>query len=322
MTSTEEILKSLRKKYPENLVYTLTDFVAEPVESIPSGSISFDIESGIGGIPRGRAIEIFGAESSGKSTLCQHMVANAQEKGILCAYIDTEQSLDLGYAQKCGVDINNLVISQPDTFEMALNLTEDLIVQPEIGLIIFDSVVGISPEKEKEDNLEDRNVSLIASLLTKFFRRNVYQLRDTKTSLVMTNQVRDSIGTYIKHFDTTGGHALKHFAAMRIQTSKVGEVKDGSDIIAAEIKAVFRKNKLGPPYRTANFEIYFDKGIWKPADILKNSIDRGIIKTRGSYFVYEGETIAQGKVNTLNKFSESPELLSTIESELLKHIGE
>jgi recombination protein RecA len=323
MPVSSDLLKSLAKEYNEKIVFMLSDTESLPIEAISTGALSVDYNSGIGGIPRGRITELFGPESSGKSTLCQNVVAHAQLDKLNVAYIDTEQSFDREYAAICGVNItdDSLVFSQPDSLETALELAEKFIASKEFGLIVVDSVVGISPLKESEDDLQDANVSLISRLLTKFCRRNIYAIRDSNVALLVTNQVRDKIGAYVPTLETTGGHALKHFAGMRIQTSRTADIKEGADnIIGVQYKAVFKKNKVAAPYRTGKYSIYFGKGIWRAEDVLTNAIEFGIMSMRGSYIVYNGDVIAQGKVNAVRVLEETPEIMEQITKDLLDQI--
>lgn len=320
MSDLDTLIESLRKKHSEDMVFMTDNLPDLAVEAIPSGSMSFDIASGIGGVPRSRITELFGVESSGKTTLCQHILANAQKAGLNCAYIDTEHAIDFDYMQVCGVDVSKVLFSQPDTFEGALDLVEDLINSGEIQLILFDSLVGIAPEKEIEDELKAANVALISKLLTKFFRRNIHNIKKNNVALVVTNQARDIIGAYVPMVGTAGGHAIKHYASLRVQTYKGKDIKTATEIVGSEFRAVFRKNKVGRPSQTAYYSIYYGYGIDRVFDILNVALEYGILKKRGSYIVYEGETLAQGKVKTLDFLKHSPEVLKQIEKELRETI--
>jgi recombination protein RecA len=322
MPVSADLLKSLNKKYGDTILRTFSDRSHLPVEVIPTGALSVDYSSGVGGIPRGRITEFFGPESTGKSTLCQYLITHAQEQDLNVAYVDTEQSFDPIYAQLCGVNLDTLVFCQPDSLDAALLFTEELISSGEFGLVVFDSVVGISPQKELDDELTDANVSLISRIITRFCRRNIYTIRDTKTALVFTNQVRDKIGAYIPTLETTGGHALKHFAAIRLLTGRVKDIKDGENIIGTEFRATFKKNKVATPYKTASFSIYFGKGIWVAEDVLTNALTYGILTMRGSYIVYKGETIAQGKAAAIQILEENVKLREQISQEILATLGE
>lgn len=321
MPVSKDLLKSLNKSYGESFFRTFVDNTHEPIKVIQTGALDLDYCSGVGGIPRGRITEIFGPESTGKSTLCQYLMGHAQLANLNVAYVDTEQSFDPDYARLCGMDLTNLITCQPDSLDSALKATEDLIDSRELGLIVFDSVVGISPQKELDDNFEDANVSLIARSLAKFCRRNIYTIRDSEVALVFTNQVRDKIGAYMATFDTPGGHALKHYAAMRIQTGKVKDIKVGEDVIGTEYRAIFKKNKVASPHKPASFSIYYGKGIWPAQDVLTNALNYGILTLRGSYVVYKGEVLAQGKVPAMEILDENVELRNSISQELLNTLG-
>lgn len=319
-----EILKVLRKKYYDEIVYTLDNFPKSKVSAIPTGSYSIDICSGIGGIPRGRSIELFGSESTGKSSLCYHIVAQAQKMGLLCAYIDTEASLDLNYAATCGVDPSKLIISQPASLDEGLNLVEDLVEIGDIGLIIFDSVAGVSPQKELDDDLSDSNVGQVAKLLSKFFRRNSQKIADKNVTVVFTNQVRDVIGTFFPTFGTPGGHAFKHFAAMRIMTSSAKKEKSTDDEVnAVNFTATFKKNKLAVPFKVATFKILFGQGIYQMEDLLTNCVEYGIITQNGTsknsaLYTYNNETLGKGIKSTIQTIIDTEGLKEQLESELRK----
>jgi|WetSurMetagenome_2_1015567.scaffolds.fasta_scaffold00807_16 recombination protein RecA len=322
MPVSADLLKTLNKKYGDTILRTFSDNSHQPVDVISTGALSVDYCSGVGGIPRGRITELYGPESTGKTTLCQYIIAHAQEQNLNVAYIDTEQSFDPSYAKLCGVNLDSLVFCQPDSLDAGLLFTEDLLASGEFGLIVFDSVVGISPKKELDDELTDANVSLISRLITRFCRRNIYTIRDLNTALVFTNQVRDKIGAYIPTLETTGGHALKHFAAVRLLTGRVKDIKEGDEVIGTEFRATFKKNKVAAPYKTAGFSIYFGKGIWKAEDVLTNALTYGIINMRGSYVVYDGNTIAQGKAAAIEELENKPELMAEISKKLLDTLGD
>lgn len=323
-----EILKTLRKKYYDEVVYTLDNFPKSKVQAIPTGSYSIDICSGIGGVPRGRSVEISGAESSSKTTLCYHIVAQAQKMDILCAFFDLEQSLDLNYAATCGVDPSKLIISQPASLDEGLNLVEDLIEMGDIGLIIFDSVAAASPQKELDDELSDSNVGRVANLLAKFFRRNSQKIADKNIAMVFTNQVRDKIGAFFPTFETPGGHAFKHFSAMRIQMSTAkkekGKDEDGNEEInALNFTATFKKNKCGVPFKVATFKVIFGQGIYQMEDLLTNCVEYGIITQNGtqknsSIYTYNNETLGKGIKSTIQTILDTEGLKEKLELELRK----
>lgn len=324
MSDLETLLKDLRKKYEDDYIVITSDLMdSGGLKVVPTGSLNVDAATGVGGIPLGRITELYGVESSGKTTLCQHIVANAQKMGLTCAYIDTEQALDPDYMEICGVDLSKLLISQPDTMNTALALTEDFINSGQINLIVFDSVVGISTDSEKEKELGERTVSSIAGLLTQYFRRNMPGIRENNVGVIFTNQARDVIGSYVPMIGTTGGHALKHYSSLRIQTKKSKDIKQGDDIIGTECEVNFKKNKVGGfPGKVATYNIIYGKGIYRPADVVQAALDYGVLVQRGAWINYNKENVAQGKQNLIDLLATNTELLDKIESDTRKAIGE
>ncbi len=319
----DELLKKIRKEFEDDyIVLTSEDNIGVVNGVVPTGSIAVDIATGIGGIPLGRVTEIYGVESSGKTTLCQHIVAEAQQKGHTCVYIDTEQVLDPDYMEICGVDMSKLIISQPDDLDTALRLAERFINSGEVQLIIFDSAVGLSTAAEKEKKIGEKSMMSIAGLLTQFFKKNMYGIRTSGTGIIFTNQARDTMqqqASYYQVVGTSGGHALKHYSSLRMQTKKGKEIKSGDDIIGNVCDVVFKKNKVGGfPGKVASFEIYYGKGIVKAAELFQSALDYGVIAQRGAYVFYEKDNIAQGKQNCISLFESNQELANTIEQEVLK----
>lgn len=322
MTELETFIKDLRKKYEDDYILITSDLMEDQkTDVIPTGSLAVDAATGIGGIPLGRITELYGVESSGKTTLCQHIVSNAQKKGYTCAYIDTEQAIDPDYMEICGVDLGKLLISQPDSMNTALQLTEDLIASGQINLIVFDSVVGISTDAEKEKDLGERTVSSIAGLLTQYFRRNMPAIKQNNVALIFTNQARDVIGSYVPMIGTTGGHALKHYASLRMQTRKAKDIKLGEDIVGTECEVNFKKNKVGGfPGRIASYSIMYGRGIARSADVVQAALDYGVLVARGAWINYNGENIGQGKQNLIASLETNTELLDKIEADTRKII--
>lgn len=320
MEELDKLLKDIRKEFEDDyIVLTSNDMGDTKIIPVSTGSLSLDIASGIGGIPLGRVTEIYGVESSGKTTLCQHVVANAQKKGYTCVYVDTEQAIDPDYLEICGVDLEKLIISQPDNLDTALSVTERFIDSGQVQLIIFDSAVGLSTSKEKEKEMGERSVSSISGLLTQFFKKNMYGIRTNGTGVIFTNQARDVIGSYVPMIGTSGGHALKHYSSLRIQTRKGKEIKAGDEIIGNTCDAVFKKNKVGGfPGKVASFEIYYNRGIVRAAELFQSALDYGIIAQRGAYVFYNQENLAQGKQNCINLFETNAELAEKIERETLE----
>jgi recombination protein RecA len=319
--SVEQILKDIRKKYNDDSIFTLNDFAGSRPEPISTGFLDIDLKTGIGGIPRGRVTEIYGAESTGKSTIASSIVGNAQKAGLLCAYIDTEQCLDFDFSIKLGVHPDEMLLSQPNTLEEAFGITEALIRSGEVGLIVFDSLVGVGTEKEFEETEFGKANYGSAKLNTQWFRRNLPVINENNVAMVFTNQVRDKIGAYVPMLDTPGGHSIKFASSLMIQTSRVKDIKSGDDIIGIEFKANFKKNKLSAPFKIATFEIYFDRGIWKESDLFNVAVANGIIEQAGAYFRYEGETLAQGKANVLRALQDAPDLYDEIRAKTLTECG-
>lgn len=311
-----ELIKKIRKECEDDtILFTAEDFSGEKTEGLSTGLIDVDIKSGIGGVPVGRVTEIYGPESSGKTVLCSSIVAQAQKNNLLCAYVDTEQALDYDFATKIGVDFNKLLMSQPSTLEDALKVAEKLVDNELVKVLIFDSLVGLGTEKENEDEFGKANYGG-TKLYYQWFRRNIYTIRENKIAVVFTNQVRDKMNSMFQTYDTPGGHAIKHYSSMMIVTSKTGEIKSGTDVIGVDVKAHFKKNRVAPPFKTANFSIYFDRGIWTSYDLLTNSIERGILSMRGPYVVYQGETLAQGKQAAADAIESDEALQQKLRNEL------
>jgi len=315
----QDTLKEIRKLYGDEALFLLSDFAKPDVESISTGALLLDHALGVGGIPRGRITEIFGVDSTGKTTICQHIVANAQKIGLVAAFIDVENAVDFDYATACGVDFDTLYISQPDFAEEALGIAEILIKSGEVGLVVLDSIASLSPEKESEsDEFKDINVTgmLRAKLLNTFFRRTMSAIRRNDVAVVLTNQMRDNTKSFFGGLQTTGGRGLKHYASVRIKIEREyqGEVKSGGEIIGHTIVATIKKNKVASPFKKAKFVILAGSGIDSVADILTTAELLGIVNKRGAYYTYEGEVIAQGKAKTISALRRNLELAATLEA--------
>jgi recombination protein RecA len=318
----DKLLKDIRKEWEDDaIVLTGAGFDGIKPEAISTGSLAVDLATGIGGIPRGRVTELFGIESTGKSTLCNYIIANAQRKGIHCGYIDTEQSGDPDYMELCGVDYDSLWFSQPDTLDSALSLSERWIDSGLFGCIVFDSVVGLSTATEKEKEIGERSVSSISGLLTQYFKKNMYGIRANNVAMIFTNQARDVIGSYVPMVGTSGGHALKHYASVRIQTKKKEDIKVNGEVVGIDCIANFKKNKVGGrPGSEPHYSIYYGKGIVKGAEVYNMAIEYGVLIPRGAYTFYNGENIGQGKEKTIAMLSENQELTDKIEKEVLAQV--
>ncbi|MBX6423751.1 recombinase RecA [Thermosulfurimonas sp. F29] len=293
------------------------------VRAIPSGSLSLDIATGIGGIPRGRITEIFGQESSGKTTLALHIVAQAQKAGGVAAFIDAEHALDVHYAEKLGVNVDDLLISQPDTGEQALEIAEVLARSGGVDVIVVDSVAALVPAAELEGEMTDQQVGLQARLMSKAMRKLTSVIAKTDTAVVFINQTRMKIGgfSYGPQETTTGGMALKFYATLRLDIRRIGQVKEGAEQIGNRTKVKVVKNKLAPPFREAEFEILFGEGISREGELIDLGIAMGLIEKSGSWFSYAGERLGQGRENVRRLLKEKPDLAREIEMRIREMAG-
>jgi recombination protein RecA len=285
------------------------------VEAIPTGSLSLDIALGVGGIPRGRVTEIFGPESSGKTTLCLHLVAEAQRMGGTAAYVDMEHALDPAYAARLGVDIDSLYISQPDTGEQALEITETLVRSGAIDLVVIDSVAALVPRNEIEGDMGDATMGMQARLMSQALRKLSSAINQTKTAVVFTNQLRQKIGVMFGNPETTpGGLALKFYASVRLDIRRIQSIKVGAEVIGNRVRVKVVKNKVAPPFRTAEFDIMYNEGISKTGDILDLATGLDIITKRGAFFSYGDIRLGQGRENAKEFLRQNPELALEIEN--------
>jgi len=315
----EETLRQIHKRYNDESLFLLSSFPKQDVEAIPTGSLLLDNALGVGGIPRGRYTEIYGVFSSGKTTLCQHIIANAQKQGLVCAYIDVENAIDFDYAAACGVDFDGLYISQPNFAEEALGIAELLVDSKDVGVIVIDSIAGLSPEKESDGEFADLNPAgmMRAKLLNTFFRRTAVAVRKNNVAVIFTNQMRDNTRSMFGGMSTPGGKGLQHYASVRLELKKKykGEIKEGGEIVGQEIEVVVKKNKVAPPWKQAIFSIMAGNGIDAETDTLGAAETLGVVFKRGPYYVYNDETIGQGKVKTITALKETPELYEAIRKE-------
>jgi recombination protein RecA len=291
------------------------------VEVIPSGSLSLDLALGVGGLPRGRVIEIFGPEGGGKTTVSLHAVAEAQKKGGVAAFIDAEHALDPVYAKKLGVDVNNLLISQPDYGEQALEIAETLIRSGAIDIIVVDSVAALVPKKEIEGEMGDAQVGLQARLMSQALRKLTAVISKSKTSMIFINQLREKIGIMFGNPETTpGGRALKFYSSVRLDVRAGEKIKDGDKIIGSRVRVKVVKNKVAPPFRQASFVLIHGEGLLREADILDQAIALGIAQKSGAWYSYGGEKLGQGFEGTINYLKENVKIANKIESEVRKAI--
>lgn len=284
-------------------------------DSISTGSLSLDIALGVGGVPRGRITEIYGPESSGKTTICQHIVAESQRRGGNAAYIDMEHALDPGYAAKCGVDIDNLLVSQPDTGEQALEITETLVRSGGVDVVVIDSVAALVPRAEIEGDMGDPTMGVHARLMSQALRKLSGAINQTKTTVVFTNQLRQKIGVMFGNPETTtGGQALKFYASIRLDVRRIQAIKVGAEIIGNRTRVKVVKNKVAPPFRTAEFDIMYNEGISKSGDVLDLATQFEIVQKRGAFYSYGDARLGQGRENSKEYIRQNPELMAEIEA--------
>lgn len=310
----KEVVEELKQKFGEGAIMTLKEAKASHVAVIPTGSISLDVALGVGGIPRGRVIEIYGPESSGKTTLALHILAEAQKQGGVGAFVDAEHALDPDYAKKIGVNVEELLISQPDSGEQALQIVETLIRSGEVDVIVVDSVAALAPQAEIAGEMGDFQIGLQARIMSQALRKLSGIISKTKSSVIFLNQTRMKIGQLFGNPETTpGGLALKFYASVRIELKRIAQIKKGEDIIGSRIKAKIVKNKVAPPFKTAEFDIYYNEGISKIIDLINLGIKEEIIKKAGSWVVFENEKLGQGIEAAKEFLKENPTLVTKIQ---------
>lgn len=288
-------IDEIKERFGEGAIMTMREIHAVNVDVVPTGSIAMDMALGVGGMPRGRIIEIYGTESSGKTTLSLHILAEAQRKGGTCAFIDAEHAMDPDYAKRVGVDVDNLLISQPDSGEQALQIVETLVKTGNIDVIVVDSVAALTPQREIEGEIGDQHMGLQARLMSQACRKLSGIMAKSNTMVIFLNQTRMKIGMVFGNPETTpGGLALKFYASVRVNLTRTAQIKSGDEIIGNRVKAKVVKNKVAAPFRTAEFDIYYNEGISKSGDALRAGLTAGLIKQSGSFFTFEGEKIGQG----------------------------
>lgn len=318
-----QALGRIEKAYGRGAIMKLGDEVVENVDVIPSGSIGVNYALGVGGYPRGRIIEIFGPESSGKTTLAIHAIAEAQKLGGVAAMIDAEHAFDRFYAAKLGVDINNLLIAQPDNGEQALEIAEQLIRSSAVDIIVIDSVAALTPKSEIEGEMGDRNMGLQARLMSQAMRKLTGTIARTNTTCIFINQLREKIGQMFGPTETTtGGNALKFYASVRIDIRSRGNLKDGEDVLGRRAYVKVVKNKVAPPFKRAEFDIMFGEGVSKSGEILDLGVEYGVIDKSGSWFSYNGSKIAQGRDAAKMVIADNPELAEELEAKIMDALRE
>jgi len=315
-------VKDLVKRFGEGTLMRLGEAAHLKVEVIPTGSLALDLALGVGGIPRGRVTEIYGPESSGKTTLCQHVVAEAQKIGGVCAFIDMEHALDPDYAARCGVNIDDLYISQPDTGEQALEITETLVRSGAVDLIIIDSVAALVPRAEIEGDMGDAPMGMQARLMSQALRKLSGVIKQTNTAVIFTNQLRQKIGVMFGSPETTtGGMALKFYASVRLDIRRIESIKTGQEIVGNRVRVRVKKNKVAPPFQTAEFDIMYNEGISRAGGLLDIGVEMGLIEKRGSFYSYNDERLAQGRENAKEVLRENPAMAEELEARIREEAG-
>ncbi len=316
-------MSKIEKDYGKGSIMRMGDEQVENVEVIPTGSISLNAALGVGGYPKGRIIEIYGPESSGKTTLAIHAIAECQKAGGIAAFIDAEHAFDRFYAEKLGVDIDNLYISQPDNGEQALEIADQLIRSSAIDIIVIDSVAALTPKKEIEGDMGDSAVGLQARLMSQALRKLTSTISKTNTTCIFINQLREKIGVMFGNPETTtGGNALKFYASVRLDIRRVTSIKDGDNVIGNQVRVKIVKNKVAPPFRKAEFEITFGEGISKVGEIVDLGVEYGIIKKSGSWFSYGESKLAQGRDAVKELLKDNPELCDELEQKIMSAIAD
>jgi recombination protein RecA len=315
-------LAAIDKQFGKGSIMRMGEKTSMGIESIQTGALSLDLALGVGGLPRGRVVEIFGPESSGKSTLAMHVVAEAQRNGGICAYIDAEHAMDPVYASAIGVDIDQLLISQPDTGEQALEIVDMLVRSGAVDVVVIDSVAALTPRAEIEGEMGDTHVGLQARLMSQALRKLTGNLSKTNTIAIFINQLREKIGVMFGSPETTpGGRALKFYSSVRLDIRRIESIKDGAEIVGNRTRVKVVKNKVAPPFRQAEFDIMYGKGISREGTLLDIAVDMGIIKKSGAWFTYEGEQLGQGRENAKNFLAENPEIMVEVSEKVRVEAG-
>ena len=315
-------LAQIERQFGKGAVMKMGERGVQIVEVIPTGSISLDIALGIGGLPRGRIVEIYGPESSGKTTLALHAIANAQRAGGIAAFIDAEHAFDSEYAKKLGVDIDALLVSQPDTGEQALEIMDMLIRSGALDIVVVDSVAALVPRAEIEGEMGDSHMGLQARLMSQALRKITGALHQSKTTAIFINQLREKIGVFFGSPETTtGGKALKFYASIRLDIRRIETLKDGQEAVGNRTRVKVVKNKMAPPFKQAEFDILYGVGISREGSLLDLGVDIGIVKKSGSWYTYDGDQLGQGKENSRNFLLDNPDLANDIESKIRAHFA-
>ncbi len=318
----ENTLVGLNKKYGDGTVMKLGDATKMVVEAIPSGSLSLDIALGVGGLPRGRVIEIYGPESSGKTTLCLHAIAQAQKMGGMCGFIDVEHALDPSYAARIGVDVNNLYVSQPDTGEQALEIAEALVRSGAMDVVVVDSVAALVPRAEIEGEMGDSHMGLQARLMSQALRKLTGVIKSSGTCMIFTNQLRQKIGVMFGNPETTtGGMALKFYASVRLDVRKIETIKQGDNVVGNRTRVTVKKNKVAPPFKVAEFDIMFNEGISTVGDLIDLGVEHDVISKRGAFFSYGDTRLGQGRENAKEFLRQNSSVATEIDQLIRTKVG-
>ena len=318
----ESALAQIDRQFGKGSVMRLGSDDRAPVEVIPTGSIALDVALGVGGLPRGRIVEIYGPESSGKTTLTLHAIANVQRAGGIAAFVDAEHALDPDYAQKLGVDIDQLLVSQPDTGEQALEIADMLVRSGAIDLVVIDSVAALVPKAEIEGEMGDSHVGLQARLMSQALRKLTGGLNQTNTTMIFINQLREKIGVFFGSPETTaGGKALKFYASVRLDIRRIETLKDGTEAVGNRTRVKVVKNKMAPPFKQAEFDILYGVGISREGSLIDYGVDQGIVKKSGAWYTYDGEQLGQGKEKARTFLKDNPDLADEIERRIREKLG-
>ena len=323
MKAIEAAVGQIEKQFGKGSIMRLgSNSIVAPVEAISTGALSIDYALGIGGVPRGRVIEVFGPESSGKTTLALQIIAEAQKKGGTAAFIDAEHALDASYAKKLGVDLDNLLVSQPDNGEQALEIVEVIIRSNSVDVVVVDSVAALVPRAEIEGEMGEAQMGLQARLMSQALRKLTGAVSKSKASLIFINQLREKIGVMFGNPETTtGGRALKFYSSVRVDIRRIGAIKDGEDVVGNRTRIKVVKNKMAPPFREAEFDIMYGEGVSREGDLIDIAVEHKIIEKSGAWFAYGGERLGQGRENVKNYLKEHPELRDGIDKKVRDALG-
>jgi recombination protein RecA len=315
-------LSQIEKQFGKGSVMKMGEKGTMRIETIPTGALALDLALGVGGLPRGRVVEIYGPESSGKSTLAMHVVAEAQRNGGICAYVDAEHAMDPTYARSIGVDIDELLISQPDTGEQALEITDMLVRSGALDVIVIDSVAALTPRAEIEGEMGDSHVGLQARLMSQALRKLTANLNKSNTVCVFINQLREKIGVMFGSPETTpGGRALKFYSSVRLDIRRIESIKDGVEVVGNRTRVKVVKNKVAPPFKQCEFDIMYGKGISREGSLLDIGVDLGLVKKSGAWYTYEGEQLGQGRENAKQFLADNPEIMVEVSERIRQQVG-